>query len=140
METHTAEYDPNIVKIDKVEITYDFIVEIMKSYGKKYSMELNPHKQTLIREINGLVNNYKLFGYPYCPCRLKDLVGDLLIDKKNSCPCVYHKKEIEENGFCKCELFIEKLKDLPRLLSTSIHRLKIRQQLTQRYLEIIWTS
>jgi len=133
----TKEYSHNsIQRIEKAEINRDFIHDMMKTYAEKNYIELNPHKPTLIRELDGLIRNLNKYGYLYCPCRLKELVGDLFIDKRNSCPCVYHKKELKIYGFCKCELFINPLEASPRLISTTIHRLKIKQQIINNHLEI----
>lgn len=123
-------------QLEDAKISYEFTLNMMKSYANQQSIILNPHEATLNREIKGLIINLNKFGYLYCPCRLKDLTGDISIDKRICCPCAYHKKELTESGFCKCELFVKPLEESSRLISTTIHRLKIKQQSSENKLEI----
>lgn len=74
-----------------------------EDYAKENNFKLNPNKSTVQRIIKGLFNNEKKYGQRYCPC--KRVTGDPEQDKKNICPCASHKKEIEENGQCFCNLF-----------------------------------
>jgi len=100
-----------------------------KKYASSHGFMLNPHKDTLNRLLEEFLDIRKDSGYLYCPCRKEDITGDLFRDKKLICPCAYHRKEIRENGFCKCEVFVNKLEKIPSLISTSIHRAKIDESL-----------
>ncbi|HEY60090.1 MAG TPA: hypothetical protein G4N92_05340 [Anaerolineae bacterium] len=116
------------------------LLDIMHKYAAQQDIQLNPHKPTLLREIDGLLENLQKFGYLYCPCRIRDISGDLFRDKKISCPCAYHKRELEVSGFCKCELFIKPLSGEPTLVSTSIHRLDIIERLSSNLLEVTFSK
>ncbi len=80
------------------------IAEKYRVYAKENGFELNPDKKILEETLRGLVENEKKHGEKYCPCRR--VTGDREADKKIICPCVYHKKEIEEKGHCLCQLFV----------------------------------
>jgi len=56
--------------------------------------------------MHGLLENEKKYGAKYCPYRR--VSRNKQKDKKIICPCVYHKKEIEEQGHCHCFLFVQK--------------------------------
>ncbi len=75
-----------------------------EEYAKKNGFKLNPDKKIVKMLIEGLLKNEKKFGKKYCPCR--NISGDLEVDKKIICPCIYHKKEIKEEGHCHCLLFV----------------------------------
>jgi len=83
--------------------------EILKNkikYARKNNYRLNRDKRILDFLISGLARNKKEKGAEYCPCR--PLSGDPEEDKKKICPCFWHKKEIEKQGFCHCRLFFKK--------------------------------
>lgn len=82
------------------------ILSEKKKYAKKNNFQLNPDKKILNFVIAGLVKNKKEKGAEYCPCR--PLEGNPEKDKKKICPCFWHKKEIEKQGFCHCRLFYKK--------------------------------
>ena len=68
-------------------------------------LRLNPDKKIVERVINGLLTNEKKYGKKYCPCRR--VSGNIEEDEKNVCPCAFHKKEIEKDGHCFCNLFVK---------------------------------
>ncbi len=74
------------------------ITEWAKDYAQKNNFKLKNKKV-----VKGLLNNEKKYGKRYCPCRR--ITGDEKEDQKNVCPCVFHKKEIEKDGHCFCQLF-----------------------------------
>ena len=78
----------------------------VKKYGDKKGYVLNPNKEMLESVIEGLARNKMKYGKQYCPCRI--VTGDSEKDKANICPCVYHKEEIERDGYCHCMLFYAK--------------------------------
>ena len=89
------------------------IAEKYRIYAKENGFGLNPDKKILEETLRGLIENEKKHGKKYCPCRR--VTGDRKEDKKIICPCVYHKKEIEEKGHCLCQLFVRGCKtQLPR--------------------------
>ena len=79
------------------------------TWAREYALEkgymLNPDEEGLRRVLNGLIRNHLKFGAKYCPCRVKS--GDKEKDKAIICPCIYHEKEIEEQGSCHCNLFFK---------------------------------
>lgn len=78
--------------------------ELLKNLGdhaESNGFRLN-FKQKIVKGIiEGLINNKKLYGEYYCPCKLKK-------EKENICPCLFHKNEIKKFGKCFCGLFIQK--------------------------------
>jgi ferredoxin-thioredoxin reductase catalytic chain len=119
-------------------VTRENLLDLLRAYANTHEFELNPHEPTLIREVDGLLENLQRYGYLICPCRMRDITGDLVRDKKISCPCAYHKREIKSVGYCKCELFVAPLGDEPDLVSTTIHRVDISKQRTSNSLEIVF--
>jgi len=79
--------------------------EEYKKYAKKNGIKLNPNEKIVDGIIAGLKRNEEKYGERYCPCRR--VTGDKEIDKKIICPCVYHKEEIEKDGYCYCKLFVK---------------------------------
>ena len=71
-----------------------------REYAKKNGFRLNPNKKIVEHLVQGLLDNEKKYGKKYCPCRREH-------NDKVVCPCVYHKKEIEEQGHCHCFLFVK---------------------------------
>jgi ferredoxin-thioredoxin reductase catalytic chain len=65
---------------------------------------LNPDPVVVEGIVQALVRSVMRTGYPYCPCR--DLTGDPEKDRANICPCQWHHREIREQGYCKCVLFV----------------------------------
>lgn len=123
--------------IQQAVIDREFLLDVLHKYAARHEIELNPHEPTLLREVDGLLENLQRFGSLICPCRMRDITGDLVRDKKISCPCAYHKREIESDGYCKCELFVTPLSDMPALVSTTIHRVDISRQLRSDSLEMV---
>ena len=85
------------------------IKEIIKEYEKharKNKWRLNPNKEVVERLIRGMLEREKRFGKRYCVCRR--VIGNPEEDEKIVCPCVYARKEIQEQGRCFCGLFLEK--------------------------------
>jgi len=77
-----------------------------KGYAHKQGWITNPDETQLGIVIKGLVRNKTKFGHPYCPCRLRS--GDEEKDRAIECPCVYHKEEVANQGFCHCHLYFRK--------------------------------
>jgi ferredoxin-thioredoxin reductase catalytic subunit len=54
--------------------------------------------------LDGLTENWRRYGKPYCPCR--EVTGDAEKDRANICPCRTHRDEVARNGQCECALFV----------------------------------
>jgi ferredoxin-thioredoxin reductase catalytic subunit len=76
-----------------------------KEYAKKAGIKINPDEKIIAGIIKGLLNNEEKHGGLYCPCRI--VSGNKLKDKEIICPCVFHRGEIELQGFCHCRLFVK---------------------------------
>jgi len=83
---------------------YDKMREFAKKYAEKACYELNPDQEIVDMIIQGLVTNKEKYGRQYCPCR--SVTGDKDEDRKKICPCHWHKREIERDGMCHCQLFV----------------------------------
>jgi ferredoxin-thioredoxin reductase catalytic chain len=87
------------------------ILKWAEEYAKAHDLVLNPDDKRLRVVIKGLARNLKKFGARYCPCRIRS--GDTEADRKIVCPCVYHEKEIAEEGACHCALYFANDKTAP---------------------------
>jgi len=75
-------------------------------YAKENGFRLNPNQKVVDYLIEALLLREKKYGKRYCPCRrVKGIEEE---DNKIICPCIYHKKEIKEQGHCHCLLFYKK--------------------------------
>jgi ferredoxin-thioredoxin reductase catalytic subunit len=77
--------------------------EISQKYAESQGYWLNNDEERLNALLEALLRNEEKHGFRYCPCRA--LTGNKEEDAKNICPCVYHKDEIKQDGYCKCTLF-----------------------------------
>lgn len=77
-----------------------------KEYADKNGFVLQQDPKMLDMILTGLLRNKEKNGEIYCPCRR--VTGNKEEDKKIICPCAFHKKEIKEDGHCKCMLFFRK--------------------------------
>ena len=81
--------------------------EEIRSRLEKYldgkSFYFNPDPDIVDSIIKAMVKRREKFGKDYCPCRR--VTGEPEKDDLIVCPCVYHEKEIEEQGHCHCYLF-----------------------------------
>lgn len=80
--------------------------EMAEKYAEAAAYKLNSDKKIVDAVLAGLAENEKRYGYRYCPCRV--VSGNPKQDVVNICPCRFHKKEIEEQGACKCRLFCKR--------------------------------
>lgn len=95
MENHNLKIDSE--KIEEVIKRYE-------EYAKKNGFKLNPNRKVVEAIAKGLLEREKSFGFRYCPCRR--VTGDKEEDKKLICPCIWHREEIEKQGYCICKLFL----------------------------------
>ena len=89
----------------KKEKGFEKLFKKYENYAKKNSFRLNPDRKVTDYLIKALLEREKKYGKRYCPCRR--ITGDKKKDKKIICPCIYHKKEIKEDGHCYCFLFVK---------------------------------
>lgn len=92
----------NLKKIEGLKKEYS-------EYAKNNGFQLNPDVKTVERIINGLLRNEGKYGKNYCPCRR--ITGDEKEDSKKTCPCFWHKDEIEKDGHCLCNLYVKPIHD-----------------------------
>lgn len=81
------------------------LIKQYKEYAEKNGFKLNPNQKIVEGLVKALLENEKKYGARYCPCRR--ITGNVEEDKDKICPCVWHKKEIEEMGHCHCNLFVK---------------------------------
>ncbi|MDD5111922.1 MAG: ferredoxin-thioredoxin reductase catalytic domain-containing protein [Candidatus Altiarchaeota archaeon] len=80
--------------------------EAKRKYAERAGFMLNPDRQVVGMIVDGLLDNMEKHGKPYCPCR--PMTSDDAENRKNVCPCVYHKDEIAKDGKCHCWLFVKR--------------------------------
>jgi ferredoxin-thioredoxin reductase catalytic chain len=80
--------------------------EAKRRYAESQGFQLNPDEKVVDMVMDGLIENQNKYGAAYCPCRA--ISGNKDEDRKNICPCVYHKEEIAKDGKCHCWLFVKK--------------------------------
>jgi ferredoxin-thioredoxin reductase catalytic subunit/glutaredoxin len=67
---------------------------------------VNPDKDFRQDLEEGLLSNYKKYGFYHCPCR--DAEDENENNKDIACPCRYSEDDITEWGQCFCGLFVSK--------------------------------
>ncbi|MEW6355894.1 MAG: ferredoxin-thioredoxin reductase catalytic domain-containing protein [Planctomycetota bacterium] len=75
-------------------------------YVERAGLGLNPDEEQVETTLTGLAMRKLKFGKFYCPCKV--MTSDPAKDKRIICPCADHKKEIQDNGICTCQLFVSK--------------------------------
>jgi len=91
--------------MNKEKNEFEKLLKEYKDYAKKNNIHLNPDKKITEGLIKALIEREKKYGARYCPCRL--ITKNEEENSKIICPCVYCKKEIEEQGHCHCSLFVK---------------------------------
>lgn len=84
--------------------TVEELIKEYEAYAVENGFKLNPDKKVVEGIVKVLLEREKKFGARYCPCRR--ITGNKEEDKKIICPCVYHKEEVEKDGYCLCRLFV----------------------------------
>ena len=85
-------------KIDEELI--DAINTYVKYVAKVRGWKLNPNANIRNAIVKKLAENLIKYGHLYCPCRIEKT-------RDTICPCVYAEREIEENGYCHCRLYVK---------------------------------
>ena len=83
--------------------TAEKLKESCNEYASEAKLKLNPNEKIVDGVILGLLKKKEKFGDIHCPCRVS--TGDSKKDEDIICPCIFHIKEIESDGHCKCNLF-----------------------------------
>jgi ferredoxin-thioredoxin reductase catalytic subunit len=87
------------------EIEIEKLRKQSEDYAKKVGLKLNPDKKIVDGVLMGLLKNKEKHGEIYCPCRV--VTKNKEKDKEIICPCVFHRGEIELQGYCLCRLFVK---------------------------------
>jgi ferredoxin-thioredoxin reductase catalytic chain len=87
-------------------MTIEELIKEYEEYAEKHGFMLNPNRKVVEAIVKGLLMKEEKHGARYCPCRV--MTGDVEVDKKIVCPCVFHLKEVDEKGQCICRLFMRK--------------------------------
>lgn len=90
---------------DRIFFNIKKLSEEYKDYAEKNGFHLNSDKKIVEHLIKALIRREEKYGGRYCPCRR--VTGNKKTDKKNICPCVFHKEEIKKQGHCRCFLFVK---------------------------------
>lgn len=77
-------------------------VDATAAYKKWY---INPDNGFRMKLEEGLLVNYKRYGFYHCPCRASNGEGQ---NRDIACPCRYAEDDINEWGQCYCGLFVSK--------------------------------
>lgn len=78
--------------------------KMVRRWPEVSGYRLQPDPDVVEGIVQALARSTMMHGRGYCPCR--DLTGDPEIDRANVCPCVHHHREVQEQGYCKCRLFV----------------------------------
>jgi len=81
------------------------LLKSFRRHARAAGFKLQPDEKILNSIIKGELERLKKYGALYCPCRR--VTGNPEEDKKIICPCIFHKLEIKQDGFCKCRLFLK---------------------------------
>ena len=80
--------------------------KLFREFCKGKEFKLNPNPEITDKLIRGIIENEKVFGLKYCPCRLPEGVFEK--DIELICPCNFfsHPTWVSE-GRCWCGLFLK---------------------------------
>ena len=79
--------------------------EFSEKHAREHGFKLQPNVEILDRILQGLLMKEEKYGKRYCPCRR--ISDDQEENDRIVCPCAYHEKEINDDGHCKCFLFVK---------------------------------
>ena len=92
-------------KLEKAYIaTHPFIskfIEKVKNFATQNNYVVVLDTQMRNRLLRELLENYDVYGQPYCPCRPQH-------SEATVCPCTFAKADIAKMGHCLCGLFWSK--------------------------------
>ena len=78
----------------------------VRNAARRYGWELIPDQQFFGYLLEGLLENYRRYGFFLCPCR--DSWGERDRDRDIMCPCTYAVEDIRQYGRCYCNLFLSR--------------------------------
>lgn len=90
----------------KNDRTIEDVRRFVEKAAGHYGWELTAEEDHLRNLCQGLLTNYRRYGFYSCPCR--DSWGDPGKDKDIACPCTYSHEDIREYGQCYCGLFLSR--------------------------------
>ena len=90
----------------KVDRTEEDVHDFVKKAAKHYGWEVIADTDHLVTLCQGLLTNYRRYGFYSCPCRHS--WGDSRLDTDIACPCEYSHEDIGEYGQCYCGLFLSR--------------------------------
>lgn len=80
---------------------------ICEKFCEKNDFQLNPDVEHADMAMEGALEQEKLKGLKYCPCRLQ--TGEFDKDLELLCPCNFKIQDTwKEKGMCWCGLFVKK--------------------------------
>ncbi|MFX0197958.1 MAG: ferredoxin-thioredoxin reductase catalytic domain-containing protein [Candidatus Hodarchaeota archaeon] len=92
--------------LSKGSWTFEQMLKWAEQVAVKKGWQLNPNEEAVRVNIEGLIDNQRLYKRRYCPCRR--VTRNPEKDKSIICPCIYSADEIEQEGVCYCGLFVKK--------------------------------
>jgi len=75
-----------------------------ENYAKENKWILNTDEKQKKIVLKGLAKAKRQWGKQFCPCRIWNPHKDTHV----ICPCIYHREEIENDGYCHCHFFFKK--------------------------------
>lgn len=88
------------------EIDVQKLIKEYEKYAEEHNFLLNTNEALVTNIVRALLKKEALYGARYCPCRV--MTGNKQEDEKITCPCIYHRDEIAQQGHCLCRLFVKK--------------------------------
>ncbi|WP_456370067.1 ferredoxin-thioredoxin reductase catalytic domain-containing protein [Geoglobus sp.] len=79
-------------------------LEILVRIAERRGWKLNPDEKLVSELISGMMRNRERYGISYCPGRT--VTGNLEVDRRIVCPCVYAGGDVSSYGRCYCGLFV----------------------------------
>ncbi len=79
-------------------------LEILVRIAERRGWKLNPDEKLVSELISGMMRNRERYGISYCPGRT--VTGNLEVDRRIVCPCVYAEGDVSSYGRCYCGLFV----------------------------------
>ena len=89
--------------LEPTEAEVEKLIKKLEEHAKAKGFVLNPNKRIVENIAKALLKKEANVGAQYCPCRV--VTGNKEEDKKIICPCIFHEKEVEDDGHCFCRLF-----------------------------------
>lgn len=95
-----------MVGMIKKDQEFDDLLKFYQDYACRHGWIINPDKMLVAKMIDQILKYKRKYGELYCPCSVVRESNELRENKV--CPCPSHKKQIEEEGHCSCQLFLRR--------------------------------